>query len=247
MILTKVSRWISTMSLAALHTFRTLPYASGMNFPQGSPRLKPAASAKQNPASLSKGSDMNNTDIAVAVYDTHSQAETAVKTLQRAGFDMTRLSIVGKDYHSEEHVTGYFNTGDRAKFFGKLGAFWGGLAGMLFGSAFLFVPVVGHVIILGPLVATLVGGVQGAVFAGGAGALVGALTAIGIPKDSVLRYETALKADKFLVVLHGDAQEIKRAHELLTGAGLATLDHHSVSDPQATSSVPQAAPVSSGV
>ncbi|HEY0335730.1 MAG TPA: DUF1269 domain-containing protein, partial [Burkholderiales bacterium] len=142
-----------------------------------------------------------------------------------------------------------FNTGDRVKFFGKFGAFWGGLAGMLFGSAFMFVPVVGHVIVLGPLVATLVGGVQGAVLAGGAGALVGALTAIGIPKDSVLRYETALKADKFLVVVHGDAQEIRRAHEVLAGIGSGSFDHHSASDPQpaaATSSLPQAAPMSAG-
>ena len=172
---------------------------------------------------------MNKTDIAVAVYDTHTQAETAVKTLQRAGFEMKKISILGKDYHTEEHVIGYFNTGERVKFFGKLGAFWGGLAGMLFGSALMFVPVVGHVIILGPLAATLFGGLQGAVLAGGTGALVGALTSIGIPKDSVLRYETALKADKFLVVVHGDAQDIRRAHEVLGGADLASFDHHTIS------------------
>lgn len=172
---------------------------------------------------------MNKTDIAVAVYDTHIQAEAAVKTLQRAGFEMKKISILGKDYHTEEHVIGYFNTGERVKFFGKLGAFWGGLAGMLFGSALMFVPVVGHVIVLGPLAATLFGGVQGAVFAGGAGALVGALTAIGIPKDSVLRYETAIKADKFLVVVHGDGQDIRRAHEVLGGADLSSFDHHTVS------------------
>ncbi|MHB1290849.1 MAG: general stress protein [Sulfuricella sp.] len=172
---------------------------------------------------------MNKTDIAVAVYDNHIQAESAVKALQRAGFDMKKLSIIGRDYHTEEHVVGFLNAGDRAKFFGKLGAFWGGLMGMLFGSALLFVPVVGHVIILGPLAATIFGGLQGAVLVGGASALVGALMAIGIPKDSVLRYETALKSDKFLLIVHGDAQEIKRAHELLSTSGLASFDHHAAS------------------
>ena len=171
---------------------------------------------------------MTKTDIAVAVYDNHTQAESAVKALQRAGFDMKKLSIIGRDYHTEEHVVGFLNAGDRAKFFGKLGAFWGGLMGMLFGSALLFVPVVGHVIILGPLAATIFAGLQGAVLVGGASALVGALMAIGIPKDSVLRYETALKSDKFLLIVHGDAQEIKRAHELLTTSGLASFDHHTV-------------------
>ena len=74
---------------------------------------------------------MNKTDIAVVVYDTHTQAESSIKTLQHAGFDMKKISIIGKDYHTEENVIGYFNAGDRAKFFGKWGAFWGGLAGIL--------------------------------------------------------------------------------------------------------------------
>ena len=166
------------------------------------------------------------TDIAVAVYDLHTRAERAVKALQRAGFDMKRISIIGKDYESEEHVIGFLNAGDRAKIFGKWGAFWGGLMGVLFGSAMMFVPVVGHVIVLGPLAAALFGGLEGAVVVGGASALVGALMAVGIPKDSVLRYETAVKANKFMLVVHGDAQEIKRAHELLKTSGLESFDHH---------------------
>ena len=50
---------------------------------------------------------MTKTDIAVAVYDLHTQAETAVKALQRAGFDMKKISIIGKDYETEEHVVGF--------------------------------------------------------------------------------------------------------------------------------------------
>jgi hypothetical protein len=169
---------------------------------------------------------MATTDIAVAICNSHQQAESAVKALQRAGFDMRKLSIIGKDYHTEEHVVGYLNAGDRAKFFGKFGAFWGALAGILFGSALLFVPVVGHIVVLGPLAAMLAGGLQGAVLGGGLSALAGALIGIGIPKDSVLRYETAIKADKFVLVVHGDAQEIKRAHELLQTSGLGSFDHH---------------------
>jgi uncharacterized membrane protein len=173
---------------------------------------------------------MTKTDIAVAVYDLHTQAETAVKALQRAGFDMKKISIFGKDYETEEHVVGFLNAGDRAKVFGKLGAFWGGLMGVLFGSAMMFVPVVGHIVVLGPLAAALFGGLQGAVIVGGISALAGALMALGIPKDSVLRYETALKANKFMLVVHGGAQEIKRAHELLKTSGLASFDLHQQQD-----------------
>lgn len=173
---------------------------------------------------------MRKTDIAVAIYESHPQAESAVHELAKAGVNMKTISILGKDYHSEEHVVGYFNVADRVKFFGKLGAFWGGLAGLLFGSALMFVPVVGHIVVLGPLAATLAGGLQGAVVGGGMTALVGALTAVGIPKDSVLRYETALKADKFVVIVHGGADDIRLAKQVLAAAGSADVQAHTGTD-----------------
>jgi len=76
---------------------------------------------------------MSELNAVVAVYDTHIGAEQAVKELQRAGIDMRTLSIVGKDPHTDEHVVGYYNAGDRMKYWGKTGAFWGGFWGLLFG------------------------------------------------------------------------------------------------------------------
>lgn len=163
--------------------------------------------------------------IVVAVYESHPAAEEAIRKLSHAGFDMKTISIIGKDYHTEENVVGYFNAGERARFFGKLGAFWGGLAGILFGSALMFVPVFGHIVVLGPLAATIAGGLQGAVLGGGFSALVGALTSLGVPKDSVLRYETALKASKFLVLVHGDADQVRRAHEVLSASSTDVETH----------------------
>jgi uncharacterized membrane protein len=190
----------------------------------GAATLQEPHPKKRNPAMTSTPMTSTQADLALAVYDHHSEAETAVKALQRAGFDMKKISIIGKEYETEEHVVGFFNVGDRARIFGAYGAFWGALVGMLFGSAIMFVPVVGHIVVLGPLAATLIGGLEGAVVAGGVSALAGALTAIGIPKDSVLRYETALKANKFILAVHGDAQEIARAQELLGAAGLGSLE-----------------------
>ncbi len=169
----------------------------------------------------------NDPDIAVALFDRHSQAENAVKAMQRAGFDMKKISIIGKDYQTEEHVIGFLNAGDRAKIFGKYGAFWGGLMGLLFGSALVFVPILGHIVILGPLAAMLFGGLQGAVVVGGVSALAGALMSIGIPKDSVLRYESALKANKFILMVHGTSQEISRAQEVLKSSGMSSFAQHS--------------------
>lgn len=167
-----------------------------------------------------------NAGLAIATYASHQEAEDAVKELQRLGFDMKKVSIIGKDYRLEEHVIGFLNAGDRARIYGKLGAFWGGLLGILFGSALLFVPVVGHIVVLGPLAAMLFSGLEGAVLAGGASALVGALSTLGIPKDSVLRYQTALQAEHFILVVHGDTGSGERAKSLLTSSGYLSFEHH---------------------
>jgi hypothetical protein len=160
---------------------------------------------------------MTKPNAAVAVYGTHSEAEAAVKELQHAGIDMRSLSIVGKDSHTDEHVVGYYNTGDRMKYWGKTGAFWGGFWGLLFGSAFFAIPGVGPVLVAGPLVAWIVGALEGAAMIGGLSALGAGLYGMGIPKDSVLQYEMAIKTDKFLLMVHGTSAEVAKAKEILAG------------------------------
>ena len=83
---------------------------------------------------------MNDTSSVVAVYNSHTEAEEAVAKLSAASFDITKVSIIGKDYHTEEKVVGYYSTGDRMKTWGGLGAFWGGIWGLLFGAGFFFDP-----------------------------------------------------------------------------------------------------------
>ncbi|HVB79355.1 MAG TPA: general stress protein [Candidatus Binataceae bacterium] len=169
---------------------------------------------------------MSETNALVAVYDTHTQAEDAVKELQRSGFDMRKMSIVGKDYHPEEHVVGYYNTGDRMKFWGKLGAFWGGIFGLFFGGAFFLIPGIGPVLAAGPLVSMIIGALEGGVVVGGLDAIGAGLYSIGIPKDSILKYESSLKANKFLLMAHGTAAEVAKARDIMQTAHPAELAMH---------------------
>jgi uncharacterized membrane protein len=168
---------------------------------------------------------MSEKNSVVAIFESHSQAEDAVRELQKDGFEMKKLSIVGKDYHTDEHVVGYYNTGDRMMYWGKLGAFWGGFWGLLFGSAFFWVPGIGPLVVAGPLVTWIVAALEGALMTGGLSALGAGLYSIGIPKNSVLQYETEVKNGKLLLVAHGTADEVERARDLLhqTGAETATL------------------------
>src|SRR5487761_2305187 len=169
---------------------------------------------------------MSDKNSVVAVYGTHTEAEEAVKELQRAGIDMRTLSIVGKDSHTDEHVVGYYNTGDRMKYWGKTGAFWGGFWGLLFGSAFFAIPGLGAVLVAGPLVAWIVGALEGAAVVGGLSAVGAGLYSLGIPKDSILRYETALKTGKFVVIAHGTAEEAARARDIIRRTSPEALEEH---------------------
>lgn len=170
---------------------------------------------------------MEQTDSMVAVFADHIAAEAAVKKLIAGGFDMKELSVVGKGYHTEEKVVGFYSNGDRITFWGARGAFWGGLWGLFFGGLFLTVPILGHVVVLGYLAATLVAGIESAALVGGMSAVGAALYGLGVPKDSVIQYETALKADRFLVMAHGSVRAMARAKEILATFGPSPLEIHS--------------------
>src|SRR5271154_2749365 len=167
-------------------------------------------------ASSSQGEyEMSVQNSVVAVYPTHTEADQAVKELQRGGVDMQKLSIVGRGYHTDEHAMGYYNTGDRMKYWGKAGAFWGGFWGLLFGSAFFMIPGLGPILAAGPAVAWIVGALESAVVVGGLSALGAGLYSIGIPKDSIVKYETALKTDQFLLIAQGTAVEVAKVKDII--------------------------------
>jgi hypothetical protein len=83
----------------------------------------------------------------VAVYPDHEAAEQAVAKLRDASFDVTKLSIIGKDYHDGEKIVGYYTTGESMKYWGLRGAFWGGIWGLLLGAGFFMIPGVGSVLV----------------------------------------------------------------------------------------------------
>jgi hypothetical protein len=176
----------------------------------------------------------------VAVFKDHQNAETAIKQLADSGFAMKQLSVIGKGYQTEEKVMGFYTNGDRVKFWGTRGAFWGGLWGWFFGGLFLTVPVVGHVVVLGYLATMAISAVETAVLVGGLSALGAALYGIGIPKESVLQYETALKADNFLVMAHGTPEEMTRAKAILGTTGAVSVDVHSITPAEAARQVAHA-------
>lgn len=158
---------------------------------------------------------MKKENAMVAIYNNHEEAEQAIKKLQKNGYDMKNLSIVGKDYHTDENVVGFYNMGDRMTQWGANGAFWGSIWGMLLGSAFFIIPGVGPLVIAGSFVSVLVGALEGAVILGGVSALGAALYSLGIPEDSIVEYETEIKAGKFMLLVQGADFDVSMARGIL--------------------------------
>jgi hypothetical protein len=164
----------------------------------------------------------------VAIFGEHSGAENAIRELKKTGFDIKRLSIVGMDFHSEDNVVGFYTTGDRMKYWGKMGAFWGGLWGLLVGAAFLIIPGVGPVVLAGPVTGWIIGALEGAIFVGGVSVLGAGLVSVGIPRDKVMKYESSVKAGKFLLISHGTAAEAEKVRSVLDATEAETVDIHQV-------------------
>jgi hypothetical protein len=158
----------------------------------------------------------------IGVFPDLDSAQAAVERLAAAGFPIDHVSVLGKDLQSEIRVNGYVTTGDIAGPSAATGAWVGGLFGLLAGSALLFVPGAGPLIVLGPLAAAAIGAVQGAVVGGGVGAILGHFVA----KQHIPKYEQLVKAGNYLVVVHGAEQDVARAQQLLSDAGGSDVQRH---------------------
>jgi uncharacterized membrane protein len=159
----------------------------------------------------------------VGHYPSHIEAEIAVIDLQERGFDMKKLSIVGKDYQTAEHVRGFLSWKDTAKEgatgAGYWGSFVGGLFGILVGAGVLFIPGIGQVIIAGPITGVLAGWLEGSLIGGASGAALGgisgALGGLGIANNEILKYETRIQAGEFIILVTGSDEDVKQAEQML--------------------------------
>ena len=64
------------------------------------------------------------------------------------------------------------------------------------------------------------------IYFSGLSALGAGLFGLGIPTDSVLKYETALKADEYLVIAHGSSEEVDKAKEIITPLNISDVTIH---------------------
>ena len=162
----------------------------------------------------------------VAIFDSHDAAAAAVNKLIAGGLGMKNLSVVGKGYHSDEKVIGFYSDGDRIRFWGPRGAFWGGLWALFLGGMFVTVPFVGNVVVLGYFATMLIAAIGKAAVGGELNVLGTGFFSLGIPKNIIIEYEAAIRADSFVVMACGDADQMAQAREILAGTPASRIDAH---------------------
>jgi uncharacterized membrane protein len=80
--------------------------------------------------------------------------------------------------------------------------------------------------VMGPLTAFIVAALEGAAVGGTAGVVGAALVSLGIPENSIVKYESDLKAGKFLVLVQGSQETILRARAILATTPATEITTH---------------------
>ena len=158
----------------------------------------------------------------IAVFNDLESVQRAIVKLADDGFPIDRISIIGKDLQSEFRVNGFVTMGDIARPSAATGAWIGGLFGLLSGTALLFMPGAGPLIVLGSLASAAVGAAEGALVGGAVGAVLGHFVA----REKLPKYERLVATGKYLVVVHGMEDDVERARRILLEHGSTDVERH---------------------
>ncbi len=143
-----------------------------------------------------------------AVFDNADDARILVEEMISNNFQMDQVSILHRAGGHGDDFLGivYSNEKERFKVWGRQGALWGSIGGLLAGAAgLLLVPGIGPVFIAGPLIDAIAGAAVGAgLMAAGASVthLTIALRRFGIPEEKLEVLHQAVMDGKTLVLLH---------------------------------------------
>jgi hypothetical protein len=96
-----------------------------------------------------------------------------------------------------------------------MGAVWGGILGLFFGSAFAFIPRTGPLLMTGPIVSWIFLGLAGAMVVGGLGALGAGIYNLGTSHDSILQSETAFNSGKFAFAVSDSTEQAIFARNII--------------------------------
>jgi hypothetical protein len=189
---------------------------------------------------------MSANNATLAVFKSRTDVEAALRELARDGYDLGKVSMVGCDADNAACAAGDLNENGQGSTSAKVGVSWGEIRGMLVGSGLFLVPGIGSLFVAGPLLTWIVRSMGPVFGTDRLGAMADGLHQLGIPKDSILRCEAALKSGKVVVITEGSAMAIIHAREVFRRTPVEVIEQHlrlGAPDPAAPATVgPTAVP-----
>jgi hypothetical protein len=145
----------------------------------------------------------------VGIARTEAQAAMIAEDLQKAGFNMSDISVLVPAAASDRDLGHEKNTKmpEGAATGAATGGVLGGALGLLAGIGAIAIPGLGPFIAAGPIMGLLGGAAAGAT----AGGVTGALVGLGIPEYEAKQYESKLRSGNLLISVH---TEDRREREL---------------------------------
>jgi hypothetical protein len=144
------------------------------------------------------------------LFDSYTQAASAVRDLEAAGFTDSDVSIMSKDTTATTG-TDTVEAASGAPVGASIGTVLGGGAGLLAGIGALAIPGVGPIVAAGWLVALLAGAGAGAA----AGGLIGSLTSSGIDEKEAHVYAEGVERGGSIVTVRADDARMGRVEDIL--------------------------------
>jgi hypothetical protein len=157
---------------------------------------------------------MSQNNSLLAVYNAHSDAAAGISELQRAGFEISRVSIAGKLKDSETNGSGSLRPGEQTGRSQTIRITSRYPMIILTESASVDVAGIGPTLLTGPLAALIVASpertevLEMRVLSAG-------LYSLGIPPCTIRRHESSLRAEKVLLLAGGTAAELMSLKDIL--------------------------------
>ncbi len=164
--------------------------------------------------------------VVAAIYESPPDAVATITAIQHSGFEMRNLSFAGRDWRTEGHCVAYYYAGERMKYWGKEGAFWDDLWGMLHGAALFIIPGFGHLLVAGPMFASILGALEEDCYTGDCSSVGSGILSMGVPESSVELYETALKRGKFLLLAEVYPGDTANVREIVAASSALVWDEY---------------------
>lgn len=157
---------------------------------------------------------------AVSICMNPDQVQKAVVNLEKFGFNIKRISVIGKAYGEKQELAAYYEQGDSLRCWGKQSNFWNRLCTLIRDWVLFSCPSTGALLVIGPISLWIVAVLDNSAIFGGLSVLGATLYSMGLAKDSVQDYEEALRKGSYLLIVHGPSQEVMQAKRILKSVNM---------------------------